>query len=160
MQMKTGVEQSVYAMLLLTFLPERAVLSGEFISQQLGASPTYFQKLLRKLVQADLLYSVPGVKGGFRLRRPAEEIQIFDVYQAIEGKQTLYASSGVFEDLMGMQEQEIGLLSNLMTEAEDAWQSTLKRESIGSIRQAIDASCPPEHLERLHMLIKDRMMAL
>ncbi len=159
MQMKTGVEQSVYAMLLLTFLPDRAVLPGEFISQQLGASPTYFQKLLRKLVQADLLYSVPGVKGGFRLRRPAEEIQIFDVYQAIEGKQTLYASSGVFEDLMGIQEQEIGLLSNLMIEAEDAWQS-LKRESIGSIRQAIDTSCPPEHLERLHALITDRMMTL
>jgi Rrf2 family protein len=160
MQMKTGVEQTVYAMLLLTFLPERAVLSGEFISQQLGASPSYFQKLLRNLVQADLLYSVPGVKGGFRLRRSAEEIQIFEVYQAIEGKQTFYASSGVFDDLMGLQEQEIGLLSNLMIEAEDAWQSTLNRESIGSIRQAIDTSCPTEHLERLHALITDRMMTL
>ncbi len=57
MQMKTGVEQSVYAMLLLTFLPEKGVLPGEFISQQLGASPTYFQKLApeaRECGSADL----------------------------------------------------------------------------------------------------------
>ena len=55
LHMKTGVEQSVYAILLLTFLPEKAVLPGDVISTQLGGSPTYFQKLLRKLVSADLL---------------------------------------------------------------------------------------------------------
>ncbi|ASI34195.1 MULTISPECIES: Rrf2 family transcriptional regulator [unclassified Exiguobacterium] len=158
MQMKTGVEQSVYAMLLLTFLPEKGLLPGEFISQQLGASPTYFQKLLRKLVSADLLLSVPGVKGGFRLNQPSDRIRIFDVYEAIEGKQSLYASSGVFEDLMGIKEQNVRLLSNLMTEAEDAWQSTLKRETIGSLRQEIDRNCPPDHLTTLQALIEQQMI--
>lgn len=158
MQMKTGVEQSVYAMLLLTFLPEKGLLPGEFISQQLGASPTYFQKLLRKLVSADLLLSVPGVKGGFRLNQPSDRIRIFDVYEAIEGKQSLYASSGVFEDLMGIKEQNVRLLSNLMTEAEDAWQSTLKRETIGSLRQEIDRNCPLDHLTTLKALIEQQMI--
>lgn len=69
MHMKTGVEQSVYALLLLTMLPDKAVLPGEAISQQLGASPTYFHKLLRKLVSSDLITSVPGVKGGFKLKK-------------------------------------------------------------------------------------------
>lgn len=41
----------------------------EAISQQLGASPTYFHKLLRKLVSSDLITSVPGVKGGFKLKK-------------------------------------------------------------------------------------------
>lgn len=158
MQMKTGVEQSVYAMLLLTFLPEKGLLPGEFISQQLGASPTYFQKLLRKLVSADLLLSVPGVKGGFRLNQPSDRIRIFDVYEAIEGKQSLYASSGVFEDLMGIKEQNVRLLSDLMTEAEDAWQSTLKRETIGSLRQEIDRNCPSDHLTTLQALIEQQMI--
>lgn len=75
MQMKTGVEQSVYAILILNMLPDKAVLPGEAISQQLGASPTYFQKLLRKLVSADLITSVPGVKGGFKLRK---NLKIFE----------------------------------------------------------------------------------
>lgn len=69
MHMKTGVEQCVYAIFLLSMLPDKAVLPGEAISQQLGTSPTYFQKLLRKLVSADLITSVPGVKGGFKLKK-------------------------------------------------------------------------------------------
>lgn len=69
MQMKTGVEQSVYACFsLLNMLPDK-VLHSEVISEQIGASPTYFQKLLRKLVSADLITSVPGVKGGFKLKK-------------------------------------------------------------------------------------------
>lgn len=41
MHMKTGVEQSVYALVLLNMLPDKAVLPGEAISQQLGTSATY-----------------------------------------------------------------------------------------------------------------------
>lgn len=94
MHMKTGVEQSVYAILLLNMLPDKAVLPGEAISQQLGVSATYFQKLLRKLVSADLIASVPGIKGGFKLKKRIEEIRIYDVYLAIEGQQTLYPRAG------------------------------------------------------------------
>lgn len=68
-------------------LPDKAVLPGEAISNQLGASSTYFQKLLRKLVSADLITSVPGVKGGFRLRKKPEDIRVYDIYLAIEGQQ-------------------------------------------------------------------------
>ncbi|MBS2968136.1 Rrf2 family transcriptional regulator [Metabacillus sp. KIGAM252] len=102
MQMKTGVEQAVYAILMLTFLPGKAVLPGEVISGQLGGSPTYFQKLLRKLVSADLIASVPGKKGGFRLKRKPEDIPIYDVYLAIEGKQSLYSSTGIFHDMLNI----------------------------------------------------------
>ena len=58
MQMKTGVEQYICLCdpLMLNMLPDRAVLPGDAISQQLGTSPTYFQKLLRKLVSARLDY--------------------------------------------------------------------------------------------------------
>lgn len=84
MHMKTGVEQSVYALVLLNMLPDKAVLSGEAISQQLGASATYFQKLLRKLVTADIITSVPGIKGGFKLKKSPEDIRVYDVYLAVE----------------------------------------------------------------------------
>ena len=84
MHMKTGVEQSVYALVLLNMLPDKAVLSGEAISQQLGAAVTYFQKRLRKLVTADIITSVPGIKGGFKLKKRPEDIRVYDVYLAVE----------------------------------------------------------------------------
>ncbi len=83
---------------------------------------------------------------------------MFDIYEAIEGKQSLYASSGVFEDLMGIQDQNICLLSDLMAEAEQSWQSTLKRETIDSIRREIYLNCPPDHLTKLQSLIEEKMI--
>ena len=134
MQMKTGVEQSVYAILLLKMLPDKAVLPGEAISKQMGTSPTYFQKLLRKLVRADLITSVPGVKGGFKLKKKPEEIRVYDVYLAVEGQQSLYSPSGILDDMLEL-EQDDGccLLTDLMDEAESTWKTVLKRETIASL---------------------------
>ena len=125
--MKTGVEQSVYAILLLNMLPSKAVLPGEAISQQLNASPTYFQKLLRKLVSAGLIASVPGAKGGFKLQKRPEEICVYDVYLAVEGRQSLYSPSGILGDMLNLETKEDScLLAGLMEEAETAWTKVMQ----------------------------------
>lgn len=157
MQMKTGVEQSVYAILILNMLPDKAVLSGEAISQQLGASPTYFQKLMRKLVSADLITSVPGVKGGFKLRKKAEDIRIYDIYVAIEGQQSLYSSSGVLHDMLDLEEDGCCLLTDLMNEAESSWKSVLKRETIASLSEKINDGFQPK-MQLLQEWVKEKMV--
>lgn len=159
MQMKTGVEQAVYAMLLLKMLPDKAVLPGEAISQQLGTSPTYFQKLLRKLVNADLITSVPGVKGGFKLKKNPEEIRIYDVYLAIEGQQSLYSASGILDDMLDLaKEDRCCLLTNLMDEAEAAWKSVLKRETIASLSNEIHSDRFRLKVEELQAWLKDKLV--
>lgn len=136
MRMKPGVEQSVYAILLLNMLPDKAALPGEAISQQLGTSPTYFQKLLRKLVSAGLITSVPGVKGGFKLNKKPENISVFDIYMAIEGQQALYSPSGVLGDLLELEEPErCCLLTDLMLEAESAWRLRMEQETIAVLSE-------------------------
>ena len=159
MQMKTGVEQAVYAMLLLKMLPDKAVLPGEAISHQLGASPTYFQKLLRKLVKADLITSVPGVKGGFKLKKDSEEIRIYDIYLAIEGQQSLYSASGILDDMLDLnKEDRCCLLTNLMDEAEAAWKSVLKRETIASLSNEIHSDRFRLKVEELQAWLKDKLV--
>ncbi|TQR19612.1 Rrf2 family transcriptional regulator [Psychrobacillus vulpis] len=159
MQMKTGVEQSVYAILLLNLLPEKAVLSGEAISQQLGTSPTYFQKLLRKLVTADLITSVPGVKGGFRLKKKPEDIRIYDVYLAIEGQQSLYSASGILDDLLHLEhEEKCCLLTDLMEEAEESWKTVLKRETIESLYREMQTERFKAKVESLQLWISEKMV--
>ncbi|WP_318614608.1 Rrf2 family transcriptional regulator [Sporosarcina sp. YIM B06819] len=158
MQMKTGVEQSVYAILILNMLPDRAVLPGEAISQQLGTSPTYFQKLLRKLVSADLITSVAGVKGGFKLKKKPEEIRVYDVYLAIEGQQSLYSPSGILDDMLDLEkEDECCLLTDLMDEAESTWKTVLKRETIASLYKETTNRFP-EKVEGLKEWAKERMV--
>nr|WP_255726602.1 Rrf2 family transcriptional regulator [Sporosarcina sp. ACRSM] len=156
--MKTGVEQSVYAIILLKMLPDKAVLPGEAISQQLGTSPTYFQKLLRKLVRADLITSVPGVKGGFKLKKKPEEIQVYDVYLAIEGQQSLYSPSGILDDMLELEEEDrCCLLSDLMDEAESAWKTVLKRETIASLYEET-ANRFPGKVEELKEWVTEKMV--
>lgn len=135
MQIKTGFEQSVYAICLLSMLPEKAVLPGEALSNQIGASPTYFQKLLRKLADNDLIASVPGKKGGFKLNKKPSKIRIYDIFLAIEGMQTLYFSNGVFNH---MTDHEPCVLSDLMGKAESSWKDVLKSETIESLFKDLD----------------------
>lgn len=160
MHMKTGVEQSVYAILLLNMLPDKAVLPGEAISQQLSASPTYFQKLLRKLVSADLITSVPGVKGGFKLTKKPEDICVYDVYLAIEGRQSLYSPSGTLVDMLELEKEEsCCLLADLMSEAEDAWISVMKRDTIAVLAKKMQEQRFQLKTADLQRWIQEKMVA-
>ncbi|MDR9854871.1 MULTISPECIES: RrF2 family transcriptional regulator [Paenibacillus] len=159
MHMKTGVEQSVYAIILLNMLPEKAVLPGEAISQQLGVSATYFQKLLRKLVSADLIASVPGIKGGFKLKKRIEEIRVYDVYLAIEGQQTLYSSSGILCDMLELREEDrCCFLSDLMEEAENAWKSVLKQKTVADLAGEMQAERFAGKLKSLQAWVQKTMV--
>lgn len=157
--MKTGVEQSLYAIFILKMLPDKAVLPGEAISYQLKSSPTYTQKMLRKLVKADLITSVAGVKGGFKLRRKPEDIRVYDIYLAIEGQQSLYSTSGVLHDMLDLEEADDDncLLTTLMDEAESSWKSVLKRETVASLHKQIDKEYSPK-MESLREWLKVKMV--
>lgn len=90
MKMKSGMEQAVSVLLLLSRLPVQASLTSEAISQRLRVSPSYLKKLMRTLVQAGLAESLPGTKGGFTLTKPLADITLYDVYQAVEGRGSMY----------------------------------------------------------------------
>jgi Rrf2 family protein len=81
-----------YALRALCYLAaqddHRVVTCTEIQARQ--AVPVHFlSKILRRLVAAGLLESVPGARGGFRLGRPAERITVREVYECIEGQLSL-----------------------------------------------------------------------
>jgi Rrf2 family protein len=158
MKMTAGVEQAVYALLLLNRLPKQAMLSGESLSQQLHVSPTYLQKLMRKLVRAGLVSSVPGVKGGFRLQAVPENIRIYDVYIAVEGLESFYRSNGIFHTMFQLKENTTCLLSDVMEEAESAWQSILKRTTIALLHQALNNTSSKESLTKIDSWLNEKIV--
>ena len=64
--------------------PDRLYTTRE-IATGLGVSEAHLAKVLQRLARAELVHSVRGPKGGFRLNRPPEEITLKDVFEAIEG---------------------------------------------------------------------------
>ncbi|MGM7637171.1 RrF2 family transcriptional regulator [Bacillus sp. Hm123] len=159
MKIKTGVEQSVYTLILLNMLPEKAVLPGEAISLQLGTSRTYSLKLLRKLVNADLISSTAGVKGGYKLNKKSEDISIYDVYIATTDDQSLYSPSGILKDMLDLgEDDDCCLLMELMDEVESAWKYILKRETIASLYERIQVPKFQEKLVAVQQMINEKMI--
>jgi Rrf2 family protein len=68
--------------------PERIVRRAE-IQERQNIPPHFLSKILRSLVGAGLLDSVPGPHGGFRLGRPAHHISVRAVYESIQGQLSL-----------------------------------------------------------------------
>ncbi len=56
------------------------------LAQEIGASRNHLAKVLQQLVKYNFLKSVRGPSGGFVLNKPASQITILSIYEAIEGE--------------------------------------------------------------------------
>lgn len=85
MKIKEGVEWSCHACAVLAGLPERVALSASALAAFHELPPAYMAKHLHALSRAGIVRSVRGAAGGYRLARPAHQISLWDIRQAIEG---------------------------------------------------------------------------
>jgi FeS assembly SUF system regulator len=64
---------------------EGARLSATLLAGETGVPLPTAQKLMGRLAAAGLLSSARGTGGGFRLARPAGEVSLADIVEAVEG---------------------------------------------------------------------------
>jgi FeS assembly SUF system regulator len=77
-----------YAVVIMTAAARReagARLSASELAQDTGVPLPTTQKLMGRLAADGLLTSVRGAAGGFALARPAGEITLADIVEAVEG---------------------------------------------------------------------------
>ena len=77
-----------YAVVMMTAAARREPgmrLSATELAEETGVPLPTAQKLMGKLAGAGLLTSVRGAAGGFALARPADEISLADIVEAVEG---------------------------------------------------------------------------
>lgn len=78
---------SEYALLSLVSLATATEpIDTETLAHDLGISKSFLAKILQSLARQGILKSYKGVKGGFELIRPKEEITILSIMEAAEGK--------------------------------------------------------------------------
>ena len=59
------------------------------ISEEMGVTLRFSLKILHKLVQSGIVKSYKGSKGGYEIARPAREVNLKQVIEAIEGTYAL-----------------------------------------------------------------------
>ncbi|MCZ6571784.1 MAG: SUF system Fe-S cluster assembly regulator [Planctomycetota bacterium] len=80
--------QADYAIVLMTHFagaPEKKVQNARDLAKCAGLPLPTVSKTLKALGRAGLLVSYRGVKGGYSLPRPAEEITVAEIIEATEG---------------------------------------------------------------------------
>ncbi len=95
MKMSGGVEWSVHCLSLLASLPPDRTLSAKRLAEFHGIPAAYLTKHLQALVRDNILESIPGPRGGFRLSRATEQITLLDVVDAIDGKRPAFRCSEI-----------------------------------------------------------------
>lgn len=95
MRMSEGVEWTAHCCALLSLLPEGQCLSGAQLAEYHAVKGPYLVKHLQALTRAGVLESVPGRRGGYRLARPAAEITMLDVVEAIDGREPAFSCTEI-----------------------------------------------------------------
>jgi Rrf2 family protein len=87
----TGVEYGLHCLLYLADSPVGVKEASVRDLAELQGIPTdYLAKLFTKLAKAELVVATEGIRGGFALARPAEEITVGHVVEAIDGDKALF----------------------------------------------------------------------
>ncbi len=69
-------------------------VASHIIAQKRGIPERFLLKVLKPLVSAQVLFSVKGPNGGYRLARPPSDISVLEVLEAVEGPIRGYAPGG------------------------------------------------------------------
>src|SRR5438093_13562892 len=60
-------------------------IASQLIAQARGIDPRFLLKVLKPLVGAQVLISAKGPNGGYRLARPATDITMLEIIEAVDG---------------------------------------------------------------------------
>lgn len=144
MQLPKGVEWAAHSLVVLARLSPVRPVPSAVLAEVFGVSAAYLNKHLQKLAAGGLLTSTPGQAGGFTLARPAAQITLADVVDALEGRGALFRCTeircqGLFRD----RAERIKAggpcgIAAAMSRAEDAWRSSLSSVSIADLAAGID----------------------
>ncbi len=91
MHLNRGVEYGIEGLAYLAWAgADRSTLLRE-VSQATSIPETFLSKIFQRLVQSGLIRSRRGFRGGFLLARPASQITLREVVEALQGP--IYAPS-------------------------------------------------------------------
>ena len=86
MKLSTKGRYAMVALSDIALQPEGTLVSLGDIATRQSVSLPYLEQLFVKLRRANLVASVRGPGGGYRLARPASEIRVVDVLEAVDEK--------------------------------------------------------------------------
>ena len=108
MKLSTKGRYAMVAMADLALQKGEGLMSLAELSRRQDISLPYLEQLFVKLRRADLVESVRGPGGGYRLSRPASEIRVVEIFAAVdETVSALHTGAGASGGVSGSRAQSM-----------------------------------------------------
>ncbi|MDC0137107.1 Rrf2 family transcriptional regulator [Planktomarina temperata] len=108
MKLSTKGRYGMVALADLAFLEAGELASLADISRRQNISLPYLEQLFVKLRRGNLVVSVRGPNGGYRLARPAHDIRVVEILEAVdETVDALQAGAGASGGMSGSRAQSV-----------------------------------------------------
>lgn len=106
----------------------------------------YLAKQLKALVKGGVLAATTGPRGGYRLARPAAQITLLEIVEAVDGESVPYECREIRQQGRGALPPEdcrtTCILAEKMAEAHEAWRSSLAQVTLDGVLATLPTTAP------------------
>ncbi|MEU4347918.1 Rrf2 family transcriptional regulator [Streptomyces sp. NPDC023838] len=140
MKLSNGVEWAIHCCISLG--QSRAPVPAARLAELHGLPPGYLAKHLQALSQAGILRSTPGPTGGYSFTRPAGDITVLDVVQAVDGPEPAFRCTEIRQrGPLAQPPRDCAkpcAVNRAMQVADRAWRAALRDITIADLSDTID----------------------
>ncbi|OOC53949.1 MULTISPECIES: RrF2 family transcriptional regulator [Nocardiopsis] len=153
MKLPVSTEWVLHCTTTLAQLDPGVSASAAQLAQYYDLPAPYLTKQLKKLVRAGLLAATTGPRGGFQLARPASEITLLQIVEAVDGTSPPYECREIRQQGRGAlppgECRRTCVLAEKMAEAHEAWRHSLAGSTVADVIATLPASAPSRTRRRL-----------
>lgn len=153
MKLPVSTEWLLHCATTLAQLEPGATASAAQLADYYDLPAPYLAKQLQALVKAGVLAATTGPRGGFRLARPASDITLLLIVEAVDGASSPYECREIRQQGRGALSPEecrrACVLAAKMADAHAAWRRSLSGVSLADILGELPPSAPARTRSRL-----------
>ena len=141
MRLSDGVEWALHCCTVLALVPEGSAMPAARLAEFHGVPGAYLAKHLQSLARAGIVSSTQGPRGGYRLAKPAAEVTLLEVVDAIEGAEPAFRCTeirrrGPARMPATAYPKPCGI-ARAMWRADEAWRASLQSETIADLLRGL-----------------------
>ena len=136
-----GFAYAVHALVLLAKSP--GSVTSAFLAGSVNIHPTCLRKVMAPLARSGLVRACQGREGGYRLARPAAEISLAEIYEAVVSEPLLRPNPAAVNPRCPISVAMGPALAAIAADAEARFQEALARRSLADVANQIEVVTPP-----------------
>jgi Rrf2 family protein len=159
MRMSDGVEWAAHSCVLLAVLGPDHALPAARLAEYHGVPAAYLAKHLQALARAGIVETAKGPGGGYRLARPATDITLLDVVEAVDGSEPAFRCTEIRRrgpTAVPAREYRTACgIHAAMNQADAAWREELSHVTIAALVQGVVRDASPKAMAKAAVWLQE-----